>query len=57
MIKLNVKHQKDVENLAVSSLNQYQGKWTNQEAAHLLRRTLFGSTLEQINNTVSKGLN
>lgn len=38
------------------SLAPYAGPWTQTEAAHLLRRTLFGPTLAQINNAVSLGL-
>jgi uncharacterized protein (DUF1800 family) len=38
------------------SLAPYTGVWTKNEAAHLLRRTLFGPTLAKINNTVSNGM-
>lgn len=37
-------------------LTPYQGNWTNQEAAHLLRRTLFGVTIGQITEATSNGL-
>jgi len=39
-----------------SSLAAYQGAWTKQEAAHLLRRTLFGPTIAQITNATTQGL-
>lgn len=38
------------------SLAPYSGVWTKDEAAHLLRRTLFGPTLAKINATVTNGL-
>ena len=38
------------------SLEPYQGKWTKSEAAHLLRRTTFGPTIEHINEVVVLGL-
>ncbi|MCF6297717.1 MAG: DUF1800 domain-containing protein [Flavobacteriaceae bacterium] len=57
MTKIEVKKQENVKNSAsVSTLNPYQGSWTKQEAAHLLRRTLFGLTIEQITNATAKGL-
>jgi len=37
-------------------LTPYQGNWTNKESAHLLRRTLFGATIEQITNATTNGL-
>lgn len=39
------------------SLTPYTGTWTKAEAAHLLRRALFGPTLQQINDAVSNGMN
>ena len=39
------------------SLLPYSGSWTSKEAGHLLRRTLFGPTLQQIQTSVSDGLN
>lgn len=39
------------------SLTPYTGTWTKAEAAHLLRRTMFGPTLEQINDAVADGMN
>lgn len=38
------------------SLAPYAGPWTKDEAAHLLRRTLFGPTLAKINAAVSNGM-
>ena len=35
---------------------KYQGQWTYKQAAHLLRRTIFGSTHLQINESVQMGL-
>jgi len=39
-----------------SGLEKYTGAWTTTEAAHLLRRTMYGPTIEQIEQTVSDGL-
>ena len=39
------------------SVAPYTGTWTKDEAAHLLRRTLFGPTFQQIQNTVALGMN
>lgn len=38
------------------SINPYTGPWGPEEAAHLLRRTLFGPTFQQIQDTVSLGM-
>jgi uncharacterized protein (DUF1800 family) len=38
------------------SLTPYTGTWTQAEAAHLLRRALFGPTLAQINSAVTNGM-
>jgi uncharacterized protein (DUF1800 family) len=38
------------------SLAPYTGTWTQNEAAHLLRRTLFGPTYQQIQDTVTNGM-
>ncbi len=47
-----------IEQTPVSySLSPYTGSWTKAEAAHLLRRTLFGPTNQQILDTVSLGMN
>ena len=35
----------------------YSGPWTKKEAAHLLRRTMFGPTNQQILDTVANGMN
>ncbi len=37
-------------------LSPYTGPWTFDEAAHLLRRTVFGSTKARINQAVDEGL-
>lgn len=34
----------------LSGLNQYTGAWTRNEVQHLLKRTMFGSTLADINH-------
>lgn len=39
------------------SMTPYTGQWTKAEAAHLLRRTMFGATNQQILDAVSNGLN
>jgi uncharacterized protein (DUF1800 family) len=38
------------------SLNPYVGPWTKKEAGHLLRRTMFGATNQQILDAVNNGL-
>jgi len=38
------------------SMTPYTGAWTKEEAAHLLRRTMFGPTKQQISDTVSNGM-
>ena len=50
-----------IEDIIVSqpislSMNPYTGAWTAAEAAHLLRRTMFGPTFQQIQNAVSNGM-
>jgi len=39
------------------SLTPYTGTWTKVQAAHLLRRTIFGPTFEQIQQAVTDGMN
>ena len=39
------------------SMSTYTGQWTIAEAAHLLRRTMFGPTYQQIQDCVSNGMN
>jgi len=39
------------------SLVPYSGPWTKELAAHLLRRTLFGPTRQQILDAVANGMN
>jgi len=38
------------------SLSPYTGQWTTAEAAHLLRRTLVGPKVDQINTAVTDGM-
>ena len=38
-------------------MQPYTGPWTKAEAAHLLRRTTFGATNQQILDAVSNGMN
>lgn len=38
------------------SMTPYIGAWTKAEAAHLLRRTMFGATNQQILDAVSNGM-
>lgn len=35
----------------------YTGPWTKAEAAHLLRRTTFGATNQQLSTAVANGMN
>lgn len=39
------------------SMTPYTGSWTKVEAAHLLRRTMFGPTNQQILTAVTNGMN
>lgn len=39
------------------SLDPYTGTWTAVQASHLLRRTLFGPSFQQINHITTSGLN
>jgi len=39
------------------SLIPYTGPWTKAQAAHLLRRTLYGPTKQQIEDAVANGMN
>jgi len=39
------------------SLTPYNGQWTKAEAAHLLRRTTFGATNQEILDAVTNGMN
>lgn len=39
------------------SMDPYAGAWTKAEAAHLLRRTMFGATNQQILDAVTNGMN
>lgn len=36
--------------------DKYSGEWTSKQAAHLLRRTIYGPTLEQIDQVVNLGM-
>lgn len=38
------------------SMAAYTGPWTSAEASHLLRRTMFGPTYQQIQSAVANGL-
>jgi uncharacterized protein (DUF1800 family) len=38
------------------SMAPYAGPWTQAEAAHLLRRTVFGLTMPMLNNAVTLGM-
>ena len=38
------------------NLDEYTGPWTEKEAAHLLRRTMFGPSLQNIQDAVNLGL-
>ena len=43
-----------IERRTTTGLAKYSGTWTRQEAAHLLRRTLFGPKLSEINSFSKK---
>lgn len=47
----------DLETTVVSGLLPYEGDWTHQQAAHLLRRACFGPTREEIASVESMGMN
>lgn len=47
----------DVQEPVSLNLTPYTGAWTKAEAAHLLRRTMFGPTFSQITQAVSDGMN
>src|SRR6476659_7083583 len=40
-----------------SGLTPYNGPWTSNEVVHLLKRTMFGSTPDDINFFLGKGMN
>lgn len=46
----------DQEPIVSLSLTPYTGPWTKVEAGHLLRRTLFGPTNQQILDAVTSGM-
>lgn len=46
-----------VETPVSLNMTPYSGPWTTNEAAHLLRRTMFGPTFQQIQDAVSNGMN
>lgn len=39
------------------SLTPYTGTWNRATASHLLRRTMFGATRQQINDAIANGMN
>jgi uncharacterized protein (DUF1800 family) len=47
----------DISTGEALTLTPYTGPWTRTQAAHLLRRTLFGATREQIQWSIDNGLN
>lgn len=47
----------DIQTPISYSLAPYTGAWTKAEAGHLLRRTLFGPTNQQILDAVANGMN
>ncbi|TNE55818.1 MAG: DUF1800 domain-containing protein [Bacteroidetes bacterium] len=51
-----MKPEEEILEPEVYSLAPYTGPWTSIEAAHLLRRTQFGLTLQQIEDAVTNGL-
>jgi uncharacterized protein (DUF1800 family) len=51
-----MKQQEEIQTPLNLSLSPYSGSWTSVEAGHLLRRTQFGATYQQIQNAVSNGM-
>ena len=49
--------QEEIEVPVSLSLAPYTGPWTKDQAAHLLRRTLFGATFQQIQDAAAAGMN
>lgn len=45
-----------VERKLSTGISPYSGSWTNVQVGHLLRRTMFGATLEDINYFMGKGM-
>ena len=39
-----------------SGLTQYSGPWTTNEVVHLLKRTMFGATIDDVNYFLSKNM-
>ena len=48
--------EQDIEQPISYSLTPYTGAWTKAEAGHLLRRTMFGPTNQQILDAVTNGM-
>src|SRR4051812_32535848 len=42
--------------VAMSGLTTYAGAWTADEVKHLLRRTMFGATKDDVNYFFAKGM-
>jgi hypothetical protein len=40
----------------IAGIESFSGDWNFEKAAHLLRRTTIGPTLEEINKSVEEGL-
>ncbi len=40
-----------------TSLQPYSGPWTDKEASHLLRRTVFGHNFESLTSVINAGMN
>jgi hypothetical protein len=54
----NVSHNLANRKIAITSgISQYKGVWTDKEVIHLLKRTLFGFKIEDVNQFVALGLN
>lgn len=52
-----MKPEQPVEQPLSLNMNPYSGTWDKAAAAHLLRRTMFGATNQQILDAVSNGMN
>ncbi len=48
--------EQNVETPVSLSMSPYSGAWTSSEASHLLKRTMFGPTFQQIQDSVTNGI-
>lgn len=55
-MEINSFPEESVQEPLVYSLTPYTGVWTSAEAAHLLRRSMFGATFSEIQGAVTAGM-